>query len=367
MGASASSQEKQFTAAALPESLSGRVFFITGANCGLGYETARVLLARAATVVVTCRTRAKCNTVLSSLSSGAANGARLYALELDLASLKSVRACASAFRALDLPGLHVLINNAGVMMCPRLDTKDGSEMQFGVNHVGHFLLTALLFPTLRASSTPEAPSRVVNLSSSFHARGPREGILFDNLAWDQALPGPAYDPSIAYGHSKFANIVFTQALDARARRAAAAAATATATATANVTAATAVGDGSGSGVTDGEVCHGGGGGDVICNAVHPGFVKTRLTRHREEAMGNIVGPLVVGMYKRAMGALSVQQGALTQLYVAASPEAAKVRGQFFEPIARLSELYDTCPEITQNMRDRLWAVSEELAGIKFDI
>ena len=252
---------------------------------------------------------------------------RVEAVTLDLGSLASVRDGVAEFRGFGLP-LHVLINNAGVMMCPKMTTTDGFEQQFGVNHLGHFLLTKLLFPSLRASSTPENPSRVVTLSSSFHERGPREGILFDNLGWDEGAL-PAYEPGLAYGHSKFANIVFSQELDRRV------------TASPN-------------------------GGDVVCNAVHPGFVKTSLTRHREEGIG-LFGPAIVGLFKLLKGALSVEDGALTQLYVAASPEAAVHRGKFFIPIAQVSELFPDCPPITDELRARLWAVSEEMVGEAFEV
>lgn len=252
---------------------------------------------------------------------------RVEAVTLDLGDLASVRSGAQEFGKLDLP-LHVLINNAGVMMCPKSETVDGFETQFGVNHLGHFLLTKLLFPRLRAASTADEPSRVVNLTSSFHERGPREGILFDNLGWAEGK-SPEYTPSLAYGHSKFANVVFTQELNRR------------------VVAAP-------------------GGGDVVCNCVHPGFVDTALTRHREGEMG-VIGPAVVAAFKWIKGALSVQDGALTQLYAAAAPEALGRRGVLFIPIAQESALFPNCPVITDEMRRRLWEVSEAMVGERFEV
>ena len=160
-------------------------------------------------------------------------------LLLDLGDLESVKKAAQEVIDKKYP-LHCLVNNAGVMRTNYGFTKDGFETQFGINHLGHFAFTAPLIPVLRQTAQDlGVKSRIVNLTSSYHAKGPREGILFDNLKWE-ASKGQKYDASKAYGHSKFANVLFTQELSAR------------------------LGQDS----------------DILVNAVHPGFVDTELTVSR---------------------------------------------------------------------------------------
>ena len=326
----ANTTPRNFEASQVPD-LRGRVFLITGASTGLGLQTAKVLLQKNATVVITSRSAQKgkdsVDALASSVPEGAAVAERVRHLVLSLDDFKSIRAAAEGFKALDLP-LHVLVNNAGVMMCPKLTTTDGLEYQFGVNHVGHFLLTKLLFPTLAANSTTATPSRVVTLTSSFHEKGPREGILFDDINWTTT----PYDSGLAYGHSKFANLVFSNELNKRAQARGAGEPAAAA---------------------------------VVCNAVHPGFVDTDLTRHKAAEFG-IFGNAVLAIYKRARGALPVTDGALTQLYAATSPSAT-AGGKFFIPIAAESEPFPGCPPITQELSDRLWTLSEQLVGETFDV
>eukprot|EP00040_Diaphanoeca_grandis_P019212 m.101264 g.101264 ORF g.101264 m.101264 type:complete len:330 (-) comp27318_c2_seq1:215-1204(-) len=322
MGASLT---RNFSCSEIPN-LKGRVFFVTGGNAGLGFETAKQLVSVSATVIVTTR-QGKTEETAAKLAPHVADGGRLETLCMDLGDLASVRSAVAQFTALKLP-LHVLVNNAGVMMCPHGSTTDGFETQFGVNHLGHFLLTSELFPFLSASSTSDQPSRVVTLSSSMHEKGPREGILFDNLTWDSTKPGPTYTPELAYGHSKFANLVFSKELQKRA-----------------TAAAIVAGDESAA---------------VVCNAVHPGFVDTALTRHKEAE----VGTWMVWVYKKAKGALPVQDGALTQLFCAASPQAT-AGGKFYIPIAVESEVFKDCPTITAALSTKLWEVSEKLVGATF--
>jgi NAD(P)-dependent dehydrogenase (short-subunit alcohol dehydrogenase family) len=180
---------------------SGRTAVVTGANSGIGYETARALAEKGARVVLACRSESKGREAEGRIR------ARLPAADvrfepLDLSSLASVRAFAEKLRAAE-PRLDLLCNNAGVMMPPYGKTADGFELQFGTNHLGHFALTGLLLDRIRA--TPKA--RVVNVSSAVHFIG---GIDFDDLD-----AGRSYSPIRAYAQSKLANLLFTLELQRR--------------------------------------------------------------------------------------------------------------------------------------------------------
>lgn len=182
--------------------LQGKVAFITGCSSGIGIESARALSATGATVYAAVRDLEKGKVALGDILSPG----RVELLKLDLSSLSSVRECVKEFLTKSST-LNILINNAGIMACPESRTADGFEMQFGTNHLGHFLLFNLLKPTLLASSTPSFNSRVVNVSSTGHRY---TQIHFDNIS----LAGE-YEPSIAYGQSKLANIYMANELDRR--------------------------------------------------------------------------------------------------------------------------------------------------------
>ncbi|XP_038193544.1 retinol dehydrogenase 11 isoform X2 [Arvicola amphibius] len=181
--------------------LSGKVAIVTGANTGIGKETARDLAQRGARVYLACRDVQKGERVASEIQATTGNN-QVLVRKLDLADTKSIRAFAKEFLA-EEKHLHILINNAGVMMCPYSKTADGFEMHIGVNHLGHFLLTHLLLGKLKES----APSRVVNVSSLAHHLG---RIHFHNLQGEKF-----YSAGLAYCHSKLANILFTQELARR--------------------------------------------------------------------------------------------------------------------------------------------------------
>jgi len=172
--------------------LDGRTAIVTGANVGLGKETARDLLARGARVILACRDEAKAEAARREL---AAVGGRVEVRRLDLASLASVRAFAKGFSGQDL---HILVNNAGVMACPYTESEDGFEVQMATNHLGHFLLTNLLLPNLTRHNKP---SRVINVASLAHLRGRADVEASFNKA--------SYDKDQAYADSKMANILFT--------------------------------------------------------------------------------------------------------------------------------------------------------------
>ncbi|KAI1107091.1 short-chain dehydrogenase [Jackrogersella minutella] len=179
----------------LKGAMKDRIVLITGVSSGMGPETVRALVATGATIFATARNIEKAKGALgeSLLSTGLVN-----LLYMDQTDLASVRACAAEFRKQSGGKLNILINNAGVMKTPEGRTKDGFELQFGTNHLSHFLLFYLLKDLLLASSTPEFHSRVVNVSSVGHRDGP---VHFDNLNFDGEYSGWP-----AYGQSKTANI-----------------------------------------------------------------------------------------------------------------------------------------------------------------
>ena len=174
----------------------GRVVIITGSTSGLGEEAARVLAAKGAAVVMAVRNTAKGEDVAAAIRA-ASPGAEVVVMKLDLASLASVKAFADAFSA-DHGRLDILINNAGVMMCPYAKTEDGFEIQMGTNHLGHFALTGHLLPLLRATTG----SRIVAISSFGHAMG---NIDFTDMSWERR----PYNTNRAYGDSKLAALYFT--------------------------------------------------------------------------------------------------------------------------------------------------------------
>src|SRR5262245_23813294 len=182
--------------------LRGKVALVTGGSSGLGQETARVLADRGAHVILTARDLPKGEAVAAGIRgwTGTQHG---QAEALELGSLKHIRVFAERFLARH-PSLHILVNNAGVMACPPAKTADGFELQFGSNHVGHFLLTCLLAPALRKG----APSRVVSVSSRGHHISP---VVFDDIQFERR----PYEKWQAYGQSKTANVLFAVGIEKR--------------------------------------------------------------------------------------------------------------------------------------------------------
>jgi NAD(P)-dependent dehydrogenase (short-subunit alcohol dehydrogenase family) len=179
--------------------LKGKVAIVTGGNTGIGKATVAGLAQRGAAVIIACRDVGKGKAALEEIA--AKTGANdLHVMRLDLASLESVRSFAAAFTA-RFTRLDVLVENAGTMTQKRQLTADGLEMNFGVNHVGHFLLTELLLPLLKTS----APSRIVVVSSNLHSSGK---IDFDDIAMEKSWRG-------SYPRSKLANMLFVRALAKR--------------------------------------------------------------------------------------------------------------------------------------------------------
>ena len=285
--------------------LAGRHAIVTGASAGIGVETVRVLALRGSSVTMACRDLAKAEGArlrILAASPGAIDPEQLEVRELDLASLASVRAFARGFLAAERP-LHLLINNAGVMLPSREETEDGFEAHFGINHLGHFLLTNLLRGVLEAS----APSRVVCVSSDA-ARFASLSDRFHDLNWEERR----FRSMGAYGDSKLMNVMFAAELTRRHR-----------------------------------------GSGVVANAVHPGLIETELGRSRPWWF-SMVGQLMRPFSK------TVAQGAATSVYVATATEYAERGGLYFadsrqKPAPSLAGHPDACA--------RLWELSEKRTGL----
>jgi NAD(P)-dependent dehydrogenase (short-subunit alcohol dehydrogenase family) len=252
-----------------------RVAIVTGANTGLGEETAVGLAAMGFRVVMTSRDPAKGDAARARVRERSGSD-DVEVRPLDLASFASIRSFADGVLAAH-PAVHVLVHNAGVHLSDRRETAEGFEMTFGVNHLGPFLLTQLLLDRLRASS----PARVVVVSSAAHRRAPG-GLPFDDLQTERHR----YRGFRVYGESKLANVLFTREL---ARRLTA----------------------EGAGVT--------------ANACHPGLVATRfgLDGDTHGLFNALSRPFV-----QRIG-LSPAQGAATQIWLASSPEVADRTGRYF--------------------------------------
>ncbi|XP_075413192.1 retinol dehydrogenase 14 [Tenrec ecaudatus] len=290
----------------------GKTVLITGANSGLGRATAAELLRMGARVIMGCRDRARAEAAAGQLrreldqAEGPRPDARaageLVVKELDLASLRSVRAfCQELLQ--EEPRLDVLINNAGIFQCPYAKTEDGFEMQFGVNHLGHFLLTHLLLGLLKNS----APSRIVVVSSKLYKYG---DINFEDLNSEQS-----YNKSFCYSRSKLANILFTRELARRLE-----------------------------------------GTNVTVNVLHPGIVRTNLGRHINIPL------LVKPLFNLVSWAFfkTPAEGAQTSIFLASSPEIEGVSGKYFGDCKEEELLPKAVDELVAR---KLWDISEVMVGI----
>ncbi|OLV15606.1 oxidoreductase [Deinococcus marmoris] len=284
---------------------SGKVAIVTGANSGLGYETARALAQHGATVVMACRNAQKAEAAAGRILATGPRG-KVIPMSLDLGDLDSVRAFADDFKG-RFERLDLLVNNAGIMVPPQGETAQGFETQFGVNHLGHFALTAQLIDVLNA--TPDA--RVVNLSSIAHRFGK---IEFDDLNWK----GREYKPMPAYGQSKLANLLFTYELQRRLQAA---------------------------------------GKTTVAVAAHPGYAATGLQGE--------------GMNDGLMGLIAQTQemGALPSMYAATAPGVEG--GEFFGPsgLAEIAghpqRVESNARSHDAETARQLWKASEELTGVPF--
>lgn len=285
---------------------SGRLVLITGANSGLGLETAKALSAHGADVILACRSRDKAEAAMSEVRAAGGTGA-LYFEALDLSDLASVAACAERV-VTKYPRLDVLVNNAGVMVPPRGRTKDGFETQLGTNHFGHFALTAGLMPLLQ--KTPAA--RVVTVSSIMHRIGK---MRFDDLGFEKGL----YIAWLAYGQSKLANLLFTFELGRLLERA---------------------------------------GSSVLSLGAHPGYAATNLQAH--DIMSRALNPVA---------AQSAAMGALPSIYAAVSPDVVQ-GGYYGPQSFGGMRGYPGRASASRRARNaadaaRLWDVSQTLTGLSF--
>ena len=289
----------------------GKVFLVTGANSGLGLGTTKVLATKGAEVVMTARNLDKGKKALQEVKQ-AIPQAKVALMQLDLADLQSIEQFTTEFKR-NYQQLDVLINNAGVMMPnERLTTKQGLEVQFGTNHIGHFVLTQQLLPLLE--NTPQA--RVVTLSSLV-AKMSKADIYWDDLQWEKS-----YDKMGAYAQSKLSNLMFALELDQRLKAA---------------------------------------NSQVISLAAHPGYTATNLQQH----MG------LTGKVMNFLLAQKLEMGILPTLRAATDPEAKG--GQYYGPLKwremRGYPALNQPPALALNKeaRVKLWNISEQYAQMPFAV
>src|SRR5271154_7185175 len=300
----------KWTAADIPDQ-TDRVAVITGANTGLGYETALALAEHGAHVVLAVRNLDKGKDAVASITAQSPS-ADVVLQELDLTSLDSIRAAGRELRS-NYDRIDLLINNAGVMYTPKSTTKDGFELQFGTNHLGHFALTGLLLDRL----LPVAGSRIVTVSSMGHRI--RADIHFDDMQWERS-----YSRVGAYGQSKLANLLFTYELQRRL------------------------------GLRD----------NTIAVAAHPGGSRTQLNRNLPPLVGRLSSVIEPLFQDPAMGSLPTLR---------AARDPGVLGGQYFGPdgfgqlqgypkvVASSDRSHDA------DLQRRLWTVSEELTRVVYPL
>ena len=286
-----------------PGSLAGKTALVTGATAGIGQVAARELARRGARVIVVGRSPSKCEATTDLIRRESGNPL-VESLVADLSSQADVRKLADEVKA-RCPRLDILLNNAGAMFTKRRESVDGIEMTFALNHLGYFLLTNLLLDLLKAS----APGRVVSVASEAHR-------MVSKVDFKDIEGKRKYGGWHAYGQSKLANILFTDEL---ARRVA------------------------GTGVT--------------ANSLHPGFVASNFTE----------GNGAMGWFMRRLAgliAISVEDGAKTSIYLAASPEVEGVTGRYF---ANSRPAEPRKPALDEAAAERLWELSEKMTGLKIPV
>jgi len=301
--------------------LSGKRVLITGVSAGLGVETARALAAHGAQVVGAARDLSKAQAATEQVRAQAANGGSLDLVQLDLASLDSVRRCADGLLAAGTP-FDLMIANAGVMACPKSTTVDGFETQFGTNHLGHFVLVN------RIASLLKAGSRLVNLSSAGHRYA-------DVDLADPNFEHTPYEEFIAYGRSKTANVLFAVEFDRRHKAR-----------------------------------------DVRATAVHPGGIRTELSRHlTPEVLKKLIAEINAGQPEGAapFSYKSIPQGAATSVWAACVADAEAIGARYCED-CHVAEVVST-PGLRAGVRAyaldpqrarALWQKSEEMVGERFN-
>ncbi len=302
--------------------LSGKRILVTGVSAGLGVETARALAAHGAQVVGAVRDLNKAKIATEQVRAQAANGGGLDLVELDLASLASVRACADRLMSAGAP-FDLIVANAGVMACPKSQTSDGFETQFGTNHLGHFVLVNRLASLLKPGG------RLVNLSSAGHRYS---DVDLDDPNFEHT----PYSEFVAYGRSKTANILFAVEFDRRHKA-----------------------------------------NGVRATAVHPGGIMTELGRHLDpkvlEQMLERINAANAAAGRPAFSFKTIPQGAATTVWSGIVAAADEVGGRYCEDchVAEPAEGNDMIPAgirayaLDPDRAKALWAKSEEMVGERF--
>lgn len=307
----------QWTTRDIPDQR-GRVAIVTGANSGLGLETARGLAGAGARVTLACRNTEKGEAAAADIRRDH-TGAALDVAALDLADLASVKTFAERFQR-DHDRLDVLVNNAGVMALPERRTVDGFEMQIGTNHLGHFALTGCLLDTLGHTDG----ARLVTVSSLKHLSG---RIDTEDLNWERRR----YKPWPAYNQAKLANLVFALELQRRLDAA---------------------------------------GWPLLSVAAHPGYAATQLQYVGPRMSGSRLLTLGIGIANTLLGQ-SQAKGALPSLYAATAPGVAG--GEYFGPdgpreLWGYPKRVEPAPRARkQDTAQALWAVSERLTGVRYPV
>ncbi|XP_010930751.1 short-chain dehydrogenase TIC 32, chloroplastic-like [Elaeis guineensis] len=280
---------------------------VTGATNGIGKETARVLALRGAKVIIPSRTMESGMKVKESLLEQNPD-AKLHVMEMDLSSLSSVDSFARAFNSSN-KHLNILINNAGIMACPFELSRDGIELQFATNHLGHFLLTNLLIDKMKATAQETGiQGRIVNVSSSVHKSGDESWFDLDKLN-DKSR----YKVLGAYSNSKLANILHANELSRRLQEE---------------------------------------GSTVTVNSLHPGATSTNLSRHFNfQVVLTLISALAKPLLK------TTAQGAATTCYLALHPDTANITGKYF---ADCNEAAPSAKATNETLGKRLWEFSQEL-------
>ncbi|KAG9498239.1 hypothetical protein J7337_011135 [Fusarium musae] len=283
----------------------GKVILITGGNSGLGLETARVLLKHEPSrIFLACRSKEKFEQAVNELKQSGSNTEAVSFLALDLASLSSIKSAAAEFQA-SSSRLDILINNAGIMMTPEGLTKEGYEIQFGTNHMGHAFFTHLLLPTLEETAKTNPDVRIVFVSSAAETMASKNPYQSDQLKTTM----PSISTITRYGISKLANVHYAAALDERYPK-------------------------------------------IKVISIHPGVVHTNLTGPVRE------NSLIMGTLTRVINsfiAVDASKGALNQLWAATDPKAES--GVFYHPVgvkgkgSKLSQ--------DKEAREKLWEWTQQ--------
>jgi len=283
--------------------LDGKTVVITGANTGIGKLTVMDLSRRGAKVIMLCRDLSRAEPAASDIRKETKGEVKVE--KMDLNSLSSIKSCVERLTK-EGTKIDILINNAGIMMCPLYRTEDGFEMQIGTNHFGHFYLTNLLLPLIKKAGSG---ARIVTVSSLGHRRG---DIYWDDINFNKT----EYDPVKAYGQSKLANILFTQELAKRLK---------------------------GTGIT------------TYC--LHPGVIGTELNRHIKDSMGSF---MAAAMYLLYPFSKTPESGAQTSIFCAVDESVANQSGLYYAD-CKVAETYPNAKR--EGDSERLWKISEKLTGL----